>query len=377
MARSTTETLLPLDRYARVMGLSLIQFNNLRDNDRSAATNACWNQTAHDDLAVYITQAEARLRDGYARKSGLGFDVTPVNRTSQLEPPLLIEPWPDDIWATPYRHVQAFGRWVWDLVEADAAVEVTGDLATVTTTVEGGTTADELQVFYRTDDGASAVCDEGWRMRPLQVVIAGTTATITGHKAQFVKPAVLVADMPGDYGDADNFVVAVDVYRRTLDDALPAVLIWDSYQQTGAGDPTANAVQTGATRLVDSERGDFQVRPATYADGVHTIAAATYDVAPDAVIVNYIAGYPYADGSQERIDPQLETAVIRLANVLSPDFNHWLNDLAQVKWRHDRNMPTQDNPLQPGEEDCPFGLAAGARFAWSVVRSMRVDRMDL
>lgn len=377
MARSTTSTLLPLDRYAQIMGLSLIHFNNLRDNDRQAAANAYWSQVTHDELAVYIAQAEARLRDGYANKLGLGFDVAPAAHADRIMFSGMWEDWRTELLATPYLHLQAAGSWVWTLVEADAAVSSVSDLVTITTTVPDGTQPDEVQVFYRTTDGADAAGDQGWRIRPLKVAVSGSTATITGHTAQFVKPAVLESATPGDYADAASFVAAVDIYRRVVDDELPVTLVWDIYTQTGAGDPTADLTQTGTIRLVDSERGDFQARPATYADGTHTIAAPTYVDDPDSLTLDYIAGYPYADANQERIDPQVETAVVRLANVLSPDFNHWLNDLAQIKWRHDRNMPDQDNPLQPGEEDCPFGLTNGARFAWSVVRSLRVDRMDL
>lgn len=378
MARSNTPTLLPLDRYAEVMGISLVHFNNLRDDAPTNAARPWWGQAAHDELAVYIAQAEAMLRDGVpgTGKPGLGFDVAPVWRQDRVPFNATGARWWESAARTPFGYIQACGRKAETLVKADAAVSYANGQGTLVVTVPSGTLAEEVQVFYRVADGAVAAGDPSWRIRPLTVTISGTTATIAGHQAMFVLPSVLSASAPAEYTDPAVFVTAVDVYRVTTDTALPVSLVWDQYAEFGSGDPSADYTMSGTARLINAKLGRFQPRPATIYDGsAHTFEYPSPTRAPDWVEIAYRAGYPLEDPSTERLDGRLEVAVVRLANVLSPEFAHWLNDPAQLKWRRDRLLPNDDNPLQPGEQDCPFGLTDGARFVWRTVRQMRLERM--
>lgn len=358
MARAATATHLPLDRYARVMGLPLAHFNHLRDERATHPARAYWSQTQHDDLARYIAQAEALLRDGSRARPGLRFEVAPTARTDRL----LLDPADDDWTATlfqaPAGHIQALGRPVQTLVAAEVAVLYQGDAAVIALSeIPAGIRADEIVVHYRVADGAEAAGSESWRIAPLVVHVASMTATIIGHKAQFVLPAVREADASGDYGDPANFVAAVDVYRVTVDETLPVTLHWDGL------------TQPALARLHDATLGTFTVHPAAVRDTLPVYVAPLQRTPPDHITVQYIAGHAL---NGRHLAPPLESAVVRLANVLSPGFEHWLSDLAAARWRNDRALPDEAHPLQPGEEDCPFGLTQGARFAWSVAQQLRV-----
>lgn len=369
MARSDTLTSLSLNRWAQVMGTPLSQFNNLQRDGVSVRTY--WDQTAHDELALYISQSERWLWQGVLGASGLGFPVAPLEITERL----LVEAddarWYDTNREVYTKQVQAFGVYAYTFVEADAAVAYAGDTGTVTVTVVEGTDPADLLVYYRVADGASEAGSERWRIRPVSVSVSGTTATITAPKACFVLPSVLEADTPGDYTDSGCFVAAVDVYQRSVDAELPATIAWDRQTVIGSGDSTDPVTQTGAALLIDGRRGVCRVRPATYAAGVHEYDTPDYAAIPAYLSVNYIAGHALDDGARDRMLPLLETAVVRLANVLSPDFNHWLNDLAQTKWRKDRDIDDKA-PLTTDEQDNPFGFSNAARFAWRVVQTLRV-----
>lgn len=378
MARSTITTILPLDRYAVIMGMNAYHFNNLDDGNPTSVTRGHWNQTAHDDMAHYLARAEALMRDGVPEsgKGGLGYDVGPAWRTNVRIP---FSPPDHNQWwlchaKAPHGYLQAFGSRAVTVLEADATVSFSGDTATITVTgVSSSLDPDDVAVFYRTADGASAAADPGWQIRTLYAAVSGTTLTITGHKARFATPAVLAAASPADAAGS-SYVTAVDVYRVYTDPELPLSLVWDQYHQAGSGDPTTNATQTGAARLIDARQGLFQPRPATYSGGVHTYADPDYTTPPEWLLASYYAGYDRLYTGRDWLDSRLEVAVTRLANVLTPDFSLWLSDLAQTKWRDDRRGPSQEHPLQPGEQDCPFGLTIGARAAWHVVQEMRLYR---
>jgi len=366
MARSTVRTLLSLNRYARVMGLDDASFNNMTDGVTRQSAHAYWTQSDHDELAACIAQAEARLA------AALRFDVAPTARTDAIRLAARGGAWWNANLTAPRGHITAFGTPVFTLLKAGAAVTVTGDTATVSVTgVSASLDPATVRVYYRVADGADAAASAAYRIHDVRCAVSGTTLTIGGPKAYFAALAVLEADAPADYDAAGSYVSAVDVYTEAVNEELPLTLVWDAVQENAGSDPTARLTQTGAALLVDAEAGVFRARPATYAGGVHTFTYPAYPSAPQYVEVSYIAGYPPADGATGWMDARLEAAVVRLANVLSPDYHHPLNDLAEHKWRSDRAMPAEDNPLRPDELNNPFGYAAGARFAWDTVRQLR------
>ncbi len=367
MARTAVPTLLSLNRYARVMGLPAAAFNNLNDGSVVQSARAYWTQDDHDELAVYIAQAESKLA------AALHFDVAPVARQgARLWLPSRDTVWWQDTLTAPHGHLVAFGAPVFTALEEGAAVAIAGDTATVTVTgVDAGLDPAAVRMYLRVSDGADTAHSAAYRVHDVLCRVTGTTLTISGPKAYFALPAVLEAETPADYADSASYATAVDVYVESIDAELPVTAVWDSVKLAAGGDPTGSLTQDCAARIVDSAPGALQARPAVYAAGEHAFTYPAYSGKPEYLLANYVAGYALADGARGRMDARLEAAVVRLANVLSPDYRHPLNDLAESKWRGDRAMPGDDNPLRPDELDSPFGYAVGARLAWDVARQMR------
>lgn len=364
MARSSIPTLLPLDRYAAIMGANRYHFNNLDDGNYPDACHPWWSQPGHDTLALELANAETMLRDS------LGYDVAPAWRVETIAfdvPQRKGVPWELTTPKTPQGYVQAFGRRTAVLIEADVTVSFSGDVGSLSVTGVGGYGADEIRVYYRTTDGADAAADEGWRIHPLTVTIASGTATLRGHKAQFALPSVLAdTAQPHDAADSAKYVTAVDVYRVYTDPSLPLTFLWDALW-AGTASPEASASQQGVARLLNSRLGRFEARPATWSGTAHTLAAPAYGVPPGNIQIGYRAGHPL--GSNLLIDPQLEEAVVRLANVLMPCPPNHLCDAAATKWHRDRAQP---EPLTNEIVRNPFGISEGALFALRVVLQRRI-----
>ena len=380
MARTRTKTLLPLDRYAVRMGLNQYHFNNLSDGNSTDAAKAYWRQPDHDELALYLSQSEARVRDGESDKLGLGFEIAPTFRQDRMTyAPNCTQWYTRDALRTLYGYVSGFGTQSLTLVEADATLSFSDDVGTVSVTGVSDIEESEAVVYYRVADGADTASNAGWQIRPLKALIDGTTLTISGHKALFVKPSVLLdtseSDTSKDASDSANFVTAVDIYQETINAELPLTIEWDALRLGESTDPTERFEMDGAALLQETRTGLFLPRPATYSSGTHAFADPTYTTKPDFVLADYQAGFPYEIANQRQIDARLETAVLRLANVMMPDLGLWLGDFAQRKWRDDRKGPSDENPLSPNELDNPFGFSVAARYVWMVIRHMQVERM--
>lgn len=333
MARSNTPTLLPLDRYAQLMGVPLAHFNNLDDGQIMDACRPFWVQSEHDELALALNQAEEKLR------RHLHFDVAPTWWSETLPFGQAEAIWYADWTIAPvtpsYGHVHAFGRRAATLVAAGVTVTYNGNTASLTVEVGEGVASSEIRVYYRTADGADGAGSDGWEIRPLRVAVAGGSAQVTGNRALFVQPAIREADYPAPYDDPASYVEQVDVYRVYTDPALPVTLIWDA--ETGE-DPTGNTTQTAAARLLDPETGQFQVRPATWDEDTeeHVAAEALRFAAPERIAVHYHAGYVL--DLLGRMDAQLEEAALRLANVLLPERGIPFCDPATLKYARDREI---------------------------------------
>ncbi len=367
MARSNVATLLPLNRYAALMDFSLAHFCNLDDERPASATIPYWNQTRHDELAGYIAEAEAGLL------SALAFPVAPTFIEERMRFLPDTSDWYRWVRAeakTTFQHVQAFGRRVNTALAENATVTLGENTASIAVTdIPDGTMVDEIRVYYRVADGAPAAANDCYRIAPLTITLTGSTAAISGPRALFAKPSVLEGETPAAYDSDSSFVAGVDVYRIHVDETLPVSLVWDTFLNEGGGDPGMETKQTGIAWATNLRRGAFCPRPAIYESGAHVYQSPTYGQPPDFLDVAYLAGYPLRAG---QIDARLELAVARLANALSPTFAVWIADLAKTRWRYDRDMPNEDNPLQEAELKNPFGFTNGARFAWRIVQEMRL-----
>lgn len=271
---------------------------------------------------------------------------------------------------TRWGNVSAMGARATTLIDADAEVtytdeanDLTDDTATITVTTS--VAVGEIQVFFRTADGAPGAADPRYQIEPLTVSASGNTVTITGHRSLFVSPReVWQKPFRVDGGNfqqrnfaesahSNEFVTAVDVYRVYTDATQAVQVVTDDLWRdcVGCNPPATSTITSAEARLVDPELGLFQVRPD---------ACLCYP--PEQVIVNYCAGLPLEYGD---MDAELQMMIIRLANCTMPRQPCTLYDRAETMWSTDRKaLPPEE--LLPGDAANPFGLMRGQVDAWRV-----------
>ncbi len=269
--------------------------------------------------------------------------------------------------------VTDYGQRATTLIEAAATITYSksnaaytnNDVATlsITTTVD----ADEIEVFFKTTDGAPAAVDIRYQIYPLTITSNGTVATITGHRALFVEPDTIwqyphsgpnYEDINhADTGTAGDFVTEVDVYRVYNDDSTPVEFLSDPIGQTFT-DLDVNKKDTGVVLPVDNRLGLFNARME---------AAASVYFHPRIARVHYRAGYRQYNG---RMDDEMSQALMRLANTLMRQNPTDLCDRQSWAFQGDRN----EGDTTKQTVNNPFGILVGQLAAWQVVNELAIGR---
>lgn len=234
------------------------------------------------------------------------------------------------------------------------------DTFTVTATVAAGTLAKNVALFFVSGDrGQLQLLD--CEIRPLNVSISGTTATITGPRELMVKPTAQIAIAPSslDILLATGFATTVDVYIRTVDPSDAGTLIWENvlaswylaFYGTSCSPPCSVSVKTGCFGVRDKSAGWIVPRPAEYdadTSAFIAICGAQYR-SPDRVTVNYYAGYPRQNNGW--VDARLARATTLLAAALLPRKSCGC-ELTQQYLHELRNLPVDDQGrLQVSQRD--------------------------
>ncbi len=392
MARSDTVTILPLDRYSNIMQIHPSHFNQMQ-GAKAPMRGGCdevWDQDARDLLAWTMKQAEDLIA------IELGFQVAPTFITNERIPMALTgvrSDWQNAELETGYGMVEAYGTETLTLVQAGATVEYLDldndpndreEIAEIGNLVYDDLTACanpcDVAVFFTVADGADDAADSRWEIRPVRVDIDGSTMRIRAESSLFVRPDLWRLTKQASIGSHDsiadenrwkidfaltNLVSNVDVYCRTVNTTLPVTLLWDGRCHcTGV---CSHDTQTACAYETDLKRGFFIPRPAS---GANVYTAPTWWRPPEAVRVNYRAGFPLDRNC--RMDANLERAIIKLTNVLLPEPPCAFCDAAQVRWDNDRKVI---DPLTPEAAGMPWDLySQGALEAWRIVKRFAMGR---
>lgn len=410
MARADTLTMLPLDRFAKILNINPLHFNGVQLADISPP-GTCdqpmlqfgWqyaDRAGRDEIAQAIAQAEERI------SRLLGFK--PIPQWQQEERGRVAGVGPSGATWGGYGRSGLTGSLDWgyyiaggfprsDLVELAATVTYTdgdGDgydeAATITVTVPVGTLTSEIAVVYPGQDG-----DAAWEVRPRKVTLdePGTTATITVRREQLALPDRLEAfGARGLDGlDDDNFLEEVDVYRRVHDPSKQAHVVWPAGGCGCLGDGCEIcAVQLQTACLVGSD----------YRNSLVGLRLGSWDAEAGLFSGAGLCGWwggearakywyraGWQDGSAREpmldMDPSWERAIAYLAvalldrpmcscEPLAAISTYWREDLAQSSsspsfsqsWQIDRSL--LGNPL---------GTSRGALWAWRMVRSHAIGNL--
>lgn len=387
MARASIATQLPLDSWAKIMGINLWEFNQIGEGFPESNTSQCpyvwfqyqWQENflSREEIAEAIASAEQMIayqllywpapkaitetidfpRPARRELYGLGGDIRGRYKAVQLSWGKVQNP---GIYKRTSIGTAAVTR-------TDTDADTISDRFTVTiaTTV---TDPNEIAIYFKDTDRNSEPIDETWRIRPVKVSISAGTATITGHPSLLVKPDLESVTDPDSLNvtDAATYVTEVEVHRLYIgsDTELSeqGIAIWEE----GDCDGSPCTVSSNAVCLTPrvAEQGMVGVD--------FLLAEFCRDMEPNRVQLNYIAGAPLVDGT---MNPEYARIVARLATALLP-VDKCGCDRSQRILTYWREVPPAERegvrPTLVGELDKnPFGPQRGAVWAWMRVKEMK------
>ena len=406
MSRASTQTLLSLDRWAKILGLNPVHFNGAEGSTYWPDFGNCediWFQypwqhsddfASREDVAQAISDAESEI------KTVLGFAPAPQYEYGEVHE-----------WTAPYGYrPRIVSNWGYMIaggvrtataIQAGAAVTYSdpdndswNELATVTvaTTV---TNEQQIKLYFAGKSG-----DPVWEIRPLKsVTIAGGTATITLDSWLLFDPDLWEA-IPGPTGVAvidvetsGNYVTTVDVYREYTDTtASHATFYWEPTGEyntvicpscSGSGCARCTlTTQDSCFAIVDAVNGIISPWPATYDATDARWEETSFSVGrkPDQIKIHYLAGFISPDylagNSLDPMSDQMARAITFLSTARL-DRDMCACDSTQkviYELQRDLTKSTRDAFYVRYESQeifhNPFGTRVGEMRAWNIIRNL-------
>lgn len=396
MGRQTVQTLLSIDEWAQIMGVSPWEFNQVGQGFPNNVVMPCenvWFQhqwqkdfIAREEIAQAIYDAEYML----AQQAGFFFAPKFVVSEGSTYPTTR------DLWRVrdgrgvygmwrelnlDYGHFITGGIFA-RTVLSDVSItysDADGDGIEDTFTVSFATTVtdpSEIALYNVSGDRMGQALDEAFRIRPINVSIASGTCTVTGHKALCIKPSLteIVDPQILDVTLASNFITEMTPARVYIDQAhttttpYHGVAIWNPPPDCVADNCTESSRAVCIVPVVP-DQGLVRVQM----DAVST--RWPYGWEPDRLSLNYVAGRPLINGHMHR---ELAIIVARLATAFLPNdkcgceraqriIHYWRAKVSEPGEGEDRGRA-----FTPEEIDSnPFGEPrVGALYAWKRVRAM-------
>lgn len=392
MARAEVVTWLSLDRWATIMGISPLSFNQLNSPTLYRNTTCgdvffqnSWmhsDRVGRDDVARAIQEAEQEI----AQEVGYGLlpDWTYAERLPYPRPG---QPGVFNIWGTNPQgyfksiealrgHIISGGIKAKSLVQAGVTfvrtdADVDGYAETCTALVPTTLTdAGEIHLYYPAQNG-----DDAWEIRPIKVNISGGIATIifkswqvaAANQMDALDAQPLDADIPGSYE------TTVDVYRVYNDPSVQVQFLWENGGICGQCVACQFGTQNGCFHLRDTRVGVLVPSPGTWDSSSQSFTMAEWSACrePDQVKLYYYSGNidwklqrPYTD-----VGSYWETAIAYFAaSKLDRAVCGCSNVSEQIeKWRKDQMFSSlADGGLQVTPEFAAnrLGTSAGAFYAY-------------
>lgn len=409
MAVAQTPTLLSLDRFANVLGLHPLHFNQVDANIGSASSRVCvepiyqysWQTSdgvSREELALAIMEAEHDIAYTLGYRPGVTWEVDErVELVKSHSPEMWYSHGYDvrgDMMSVKakYGHIISGGRKQKTLIQAADAIVYTDadsdtyfETATVVTPIAATITdPEEIAIYYPGESGS----DE-WEIRPTRVTISGGNATIVFRREQAVTKALLESlDALALNGMTNgNFLTTVDVYRKWHDPSVQVQFVWrstDSGCYSCSGDGCVHCgltVQTGCMTVKDKELGLVTLSPGDWNadDEVYDVNAFDVCRRPDYVRLWYRAGYV----DNNLLTPMIalsrrwELAVAKLAiskldrnicscKAVSDVQAHWNVDLRRAS--STQAQSSSYRVTQYELENNPFGTTIAAMDVWRLVK---------
>jgi len=393
MARAETKTWLSLDRWAEIIGLNPLHFNQLASTEFPDLCGQPWYQfdwqdadrAGRESIAQAIRLAERRIA------KYLGYNLIPdwtdeIVMTPRPASPELFGYATNPRWArksvnASKGHLISGGIKASSVIEAGAAIvrtDVDGDtyFEHCTVTVVTDVADCEIRVYYPGESGS-----EDWEIRPIKVSSAGGVATITFKSWQIVKPELqsVLNPEPATAETDTNYVTTVDVYRVYNDPQTQVLFMWEQMAEfcncsTGSCSQCSWGTQNGCLQVRDNRLGIVTFAPGTW-DAVNeyfTKTSFSIGREPEKMRLYYYSGFEDKDRACPRrdMDQALEKAIAHFAatlldrdmcacNNVQNYLDYWREDLSRVG----ADVTYQNSPMLLGN---PFGTMRGAVHAYKI-----------
>lgn len=396
MATASTPTLLPLDRFAELVGINPLHFNQIAPPAELELTTCgmpllqySWQSAdaiSREEIAMAIADAEWEL------ERWLNYAPLPRWYDEHVMLPIRNETVMSARVQPARRHFISGGIRAKTLIQAASPVaysDADGDgfseTVTITATLPAGLTdADEIAVFYPVTLVPAA--DDAWQIRPISVSLSGVTATITAKRWQFVVPTKLSPLAPAAVvaSDAASFLSTVDVYRVHNDPSHQVEFhIRNSCGNCDGG--VCNAcgyeIAEGCISAIDYRMARLDLTHAAWNASTSKFdIGCCIDGAPERTRLYYRAGLKGPGGSTIKMSLDLELAIARLAMTkldraicgcqsIQQSIDHWTADLGARVSAPSKSMSTT---IPAALRNCPWGYKRGALYAYSVVLTERL-----
>ncbi len=413
MARASTPTKLPLDTWAKIMGIHPMHFNQVRIGDADPHCSEImfqheWQNTDHvsrEEIARAIADAETKIENYLGYHLAPTWDTDEWHGTDRPNDKGLINYNSADVRGmrqtvrAKWGYIISGGTEVWTPIQVNADIvysDIDGDGYKETATVTVNTVVldkNEIAVFYPEKEG-----DLGWEIKPIEVSITAGVATITFSRHLAVESELTEAYYPEgvDGMDDDNFLEVVDIYRHYNDPQTQASFLWEPFAggwcftcNGGGCSNCAYTAQTGCLLLRGDPRQSilgYQAADWDNDNGIFTSAAWNMSRQPDIVRLYYYSGWRNKNSKYvSRMDPEWERIVARMAAAMldrpacdcnADTWDHWRQDLT-LKAGDEDGKPYFREPgsglfTGSGITENPFGTRRGEVDAWRKVRDLAI-----
>ena len=408
---SSVQTLLSLDEFAQLMGISPWAFNQLDINAMlgdEVVNCPVWYQhewqrfqtLTRETVARAIADAERMLADA------LGYWPAPYYTVGEKIPyptPAQKEWWSfwfNERWKlkdvkTKWGRTITPGILAYDDIEADAAVtfddtdgDTYDDWFTTAALPTDVVDASEIAAYVRVADRPDSIDADGeevWRLRPVSVdldVVAGTV-TVSGPLWLLVDPLYTIPPYPVPLDPTvlppaagTHFLDGIMVQRRYTDQAEQGMVY---LEQVPCYDPPCVTLYADACF---GERNAVmgivtpEAKATSWPMGPSCDCRDSY-FAPDFVRINYLSGYPLRSEPLTRVDHLHAQMIARLAAALLPDSSCVECTDVQIQyWREYPRDAAGDNIVLSGAGlNNPFGPKRGAIWAWQRTLDLNERRL--
>ncbi len=321
-------SLVTLPRYAQIMQYPETAFFGInKEGDNAGDCREIWTKYQRDMIARELWAAQQDI------ESHINYYLTPRWIESEEHP------YTDKILYTYKTKLLALGTKATELIQAGVSVSHAADPAVISV-VTNVTNISELYI-----------CHPGTTIQiiPSSVVISGGTATIQIPRARMLLLSKIDNPSTGwDYTDTSNFESTVDIYRIYNSQDTTATLRWKNGLTGQCNNCDEEYDTNSCARIINYEKGLLNI--------VLTDISAPCTCTPTSIRINYYSGISCANES-------IVDAIIRLAHSKMP-MQPCGCDKVVYLWERDRNVP---EALTANRINCPFGMSAGAWYAWEMV----------